>query len=564
MENRRKPAHPAATLDVNCDCKEAVIDYLTRAFPVQQMTFFRDDTGEVRSRPLFDESGHPVTNPEAEAERDNLVEQLCALPPIAAVLDAIITRFGTEMVAEVTGRTKRLITVSGGGQKLESRSARATQADSAAFMEGTKRILVFSDAGGTGRSYHASLDAKNQQQRAHLLLEPGWRADRAIQGLGRTHRTHQACSPLFRPVTTDCKGELRFTSTIARRLDSLGALTRGQRQTGGQNLFDPADNLESDYAKAALISWYHLLVAGKLTSTNLTDFQHRTGLELLDTDGVLKEDLPPIQRWLNRLLALPIGLQNCIFDEFLALVEARVAAAREAGTLDVGVETMTVETATVLDDTILRTDPVSKATSHLLTIEVTRRRNPMSLERVLRIADTDQTAVFVRNGKSGKVALRTNARSWLTEDGVAVSRIELMRPTRHEYLALDDLYETAWEECGRARFEAEWSAEVDEIRGKLDVETIRLATGLLLPIWSALPSDHLVVNRVVDAEGRSWLGRMVFPGDVPALFSKMGLDSNDVLSPAEVARAAMEGGTVTIRRPFVCEMKRVRDRKSVV
>ncbi|MCE3589748.1 strawberry notch C-terminal domain-containing protein, partial [Escherichia coli] len=111
-----------------------MIDYLTRAFPVQQMTFFRDDTGEVRSRPLFDESGHPVTNPEAEAERDNLVEQLCALPPIAAVLDAIITRFGTEMVAEVTGRTKRLITVSGGGQKLESRSARATQADSAAFM----------------------------------------------------------------------------------------------------------------------------------------------------------------------------------------------------------------------------------------------------------------------------------------------------------------------------------------------------------------------------------------------------------------------------------------------
>ncbi|AOW24674.1 MULTISPECIES: strawberry notch family protein [Sphingomonas] len=547
-----------ADLDIDLSPREAVIDYLTRAFPVQQMTFFRDDTGEVRSRPLFDESGHPVTNPEAEAERDNLVEQLCALPPIAAVLDAIITRFGTEMVAEVTGRTKRLITVSGGGQKLESRSARATQADSAAFMEGTKRILVFSDAGGTGRSYHASLDAKNQQQRAHLLLEPGWRADRAIQGLGRTHRTHQACSPLFRPVTTDCKGELRFTSTIARRLDSLGALTRGQRQTGGQNLFDPADNLESDYAKAALISWYHLLVAGKLTSTNLTDFQHRTGLELLDTDGVLKEDLPPIQRWLNRLLALPIGLQNCIFDEFLALVEARVAAAREAGTLDVGVETMTVETATVLDDTILRTDPVSKATSHLLTIEVTRRRNPMSLERVLRIADTDQTAVFVRNGKSGKVALRTNARSWLTEDGVAVSRIELMRPTRHEYLALDDLYETAWEECSRARFEAEWSAEVDEIRGKLDVETIRLATGLLLPIWSALPSDHLVVNRVVDAEGRSWLGRMVFPGDVPALFSKMGLDSNDVLSPAEVARAAMEGGTVTIRRPFVCEVKRVR------
>jgi hypothetical protein len=75
--------------------------------------------------------------------------------------------------------------------------------------------------------------------------------DRAIQGLGRTNRTHQASAPVFRPVTTDCRGERRFISTIARRLDALGALTRGQRQTGGQNLFDPADNLESDYAREA-------------------------------------------------------------------------------------------------------------------------------------------------------------------------------------------------------------------------------------------------------------------------------------------------------------------------
>src|SRR3546814_1023678 len=88
-------------------------------------------------------------------------------------------------------------------------------------MDGTKRILVFSDAGGTGRSYHADLTAKNQMRRVHFLLEPGWRADAAIQGLGRTNRTNQASAPLFRPVTTDVRGERRFISTIARRLDSL-------------------------------------------------------------------------------------------------------------------------------------------------------------------------------------------------------------------------------------------------------------------------------------------------------------------------------------------------------
>lgn len=458
----------------------------------------------------------------------------------------------------MTGRSKRIIPAAGGQQKLETRTVRSAQADAAAFMDGTKRILIFSDAGGTGRSYHASLDVPNQQQRVHLLLEPGWRADRAIQGLGRTHRTHQASAPLFRPVTTDCKGELRFTSTIARRLDSLGALTRGQRQTGGQNLFDPADNLESEYAKAALVTWFHLLVAGKLTSTTLADFEERTGLALLDADGVIKEDLPPIQRWLNRLLALPIGHQNVIFDEFLALVETRVAAARDAGTLDIGVETMQVETATILEDTLLRTDPVSGATSHLLTIEVARRRNPVTLERVLKLASADNTAVLLRNGRSGKVALRTKARSGMTEEGTPVPRVELLRPTRREFLREHDLFETAWEPCDQSVFAAAWSAEAEEAAQTVDTEIIRIATGLLLPIWSALPSDHLAVNRIVDAEGKSWLGRMVFPEHVGKLVKDLGVETPAPLSPSETLRAVQAGGSIALVRPVPCELKRSR------
>jgi hypothetical protein len=152
-------------------------------------------------------------------------------------------------------------------------------ADANAFMGGAKRILVFSDAGGTGRSYHASLDVKNQQRRMHFLLEPGWRADRAIQGSAAPIapiRLRPRCSVLSPPIAV----ARRFISTIARRLDALGALTRGQRQTGGQNLFDPADNLESDYAREALTRWYHLLHQGKLTSIGFADFCERTGLQL--------------------------------------------------------------------------------------------------------------------------------------------------------------------------------------------------------------------------------------------------------------------------------------------
>mgnify|MGYP001354718023 CR=1 FL=1 len=255
-----------------------------------------------------------------------------------------------------------------GQQRLERRSPSANVAEAQSFMEGTKRILVFSDAGGTGRSYHADLGCRNQQRRVHFLLEPGWRADNAIQGLGRTNRTNQASAPLFRPVTTDVKGERRFISTIARRLDALGALTRGQRQTGGQNLFDPADNLESDYARDALSRWFQLLYDGKLEATSFGNFVERTGLRLENPDGGLTDNLPTIQRWLNRILALPIALQNAIFDEYLGLIEARVEKAREAGTLDLGVETIAADRISILDRTVIRRDPVSGAETEILRL----------------------------------------------------------------------------------------------------------------------------------------------------------------------------------------------------
>jgi hypothetical protein len=545
-----------AEFEIDLSPREYVCDYLERAFPTRQMVVFTDDTGTARSVPMSDDDGNPVYNPDAEAARAALLEHICLLPPITSALDGLLEHFGHEHVAEVTGRTKRLVTVSDGRQKLESRSVRTSQAEAAAFMEGRKRVLVFSDAGGTGRSYHASLDATNQEQRVHLLLEPGWRADRAIQGLGRTHRTHQASTPLFRPVTTDCKGELRFTSTIARRLDTLGALTRGQRQTGGQNLFDPADNLESDFAKAALTSWFQLLHAGKLTSISLADFEDRSGLALCDEDGVLKEDLPPIQRWLNRLLALPIALQNTIFEEFLALVETRVEAARAAGRLDVGVETIMVERATVIDDTILRTDPASGTTSHLLTIEIARRKRPTSLERILDMASGHPTSQYLRNAKSGKVALSKPARSLMEEkDGTPVPRRELIRPIRSEYRRCDELAESAWEPTDRETFTAHWTAEAEHAAAQLDVETIRLATGLLLPIWSALPDDHLVVNRIADEEGQSWLGRLVFDEHVAKLYTKLGLASAEMLAPKDIAASVRSGRSVELKRPFAMTIR---------
>jgi hypothetical protein len=544
-----------AELDLDLSPLDAVIEYLERAFPTQQMQVFVDDTGTQRSAPMFDEEGRPVHNQTAIARRTEMIEHLCAMPPIKPALDGIIEHYGPEKVAEVTGRSKRLINQSDGQQRLETRSPRTNQSETDQFMDGRKPILVFSDAGGTGRSYHASLDAACQKRRIHFLLEPGWRADRAIQGLGRTHRTHQANTPLFRPVTTNCKGELRFTSTIARRLDSLGALTRGQRQTGGQNLFDPADNLESEYAKAALSTWFALLADGKLKSATLIDFQRRSGLKIVSEDGILEEDLPPIQRWLNRILALPIGMQNAIFEEFLGLVEARVSAARQAGSLDVGVETLRVEQAEVVEDIVLRTDGRTGATSHLLQLALKTRARPISLERVLERRNYADGCILLHNTKSGKAAVAEPSRHFMTEQGELIRRVILHRPLRREYHHFDDLAESAWEEAPSQTFEKLWQSEVAELAERLTTETVYLATGLLLPIWSSLPIDYLEVRRIVDEEGRSWLGRMVHELDVAKLLEKFDIASTVELSPDTIIRALRESRTIPIKQPFEATMK---------
>ena len=543
MENRRKPAPPAATLDINCDCKEYVVDYLMKSFPVRLMAVFTDENGNPRSEPMNGEHGAPVLCQAALAARERMVEQLCALPPIATALDAIIERFGTDKVAEVTGRTKRLIVGSDGRQKLQSRTPRANLAETQAFMDGDKRILVFSDAGGTGRSYHADLAAKNQARRVHFLLEPGWRADAAIQGLGRTNRTNQASAPLFRPVTTDVRGERRVISTIARRLDSLGALTRGQRQTGGQNLFDPADNLEGICAKDALHRWFGLLFTGKLEAVSLRRFQDLTGLRIEGPDGGMVDDLPTIQRWLNRILALPIALQNGIFDEFLGLVEARIDAARAAGTLDLGLETIAVESFEVLSDTLLRTDSVSGATTHLLELEIARALKPLRLERLDQLEGArGGRQRFLRNARSGRAALLVPARSLLADDGTRITRYELVRPLKRGHLTAEQLAESSWEPVDEATFRTAWQAEVDEALSSLKRERLHLATGLLLPVWDKLPADHVRVSRISASDGRSLLGREVPLHAVAEICGALGLDAAPSIAPDELVRAVLTSG----------------------
>ncbi|MDP3405803.1 MAG: strawberry notch family protein [Brevundimonas sp.] len=523
MERRLASIPPEEwnNLSIDLTPREYVLDYLREAFPVHLMEAIEDKDGNVTMVPVMDD-GRPAVSQEALARREALIERMACLPAVPGVLDALLEAFGTDAVSEITGRSRRVV-VRDGRRVVERRGASAARAETDAFMSGRKRVLIFSDAGGTGRSYHADLSAGNRQRRVHYLVEPGWRADAAIQGLGRSHRTHQASAPLFRPVTTDIQGEKRFTSTIARRLDSLGALTRGERRTAGAGLFRAEDNLESPWARRALLVFYGALAFGELASMTLETFMAKTGLKLMDSDGGLKpsDDLPPIHTFLNRLLALRISDQNALFADFDRILSGILERAAASGDLDRGLEDIEAEELEVLAKETIRTDVSTGAETALVTFSLKVRRELLSSEDALGRAE-DIAHQLVVNEKSGRAAIAELGLTTATDEDRLVSAVRLVRPDDRQTVPKKAFEESAWKLAAVADWRRVWDEEVagtDPWRTR----ELTLATGLLLPIWGRLPARGCSVRRVRAPDGRRWLGRVLDTVQARTLKAALGL-----------------------------------------
>jgi len=518
--------------------RDYVLSYLEQAFPIHAQKLVEID-GNVVAEPLRNDRGELVISREALALRDEAMMDLMALVPIPSALDQILWAFGDEAVAEVTGRSIRPLKAPDGALYIEKRAAGSNSSETRGFMEGEKDVLIFSDAGGTGRSYHAAQTAKNQKRRHHYLLEPGWRADAAIQGLGRTHRSAQVSAPFFRVCTSDVHGEKRFTSTIARRLDQLGALTKGQRETGSQGMFRDEDNLESPIARAALRGYYADLAAGRAEAMSYERFTDWTALRLIDRDGVLLEELPPIQRFLNRVLALPIHMQNALFVEFMGRIADQTERARAAGTLDLGVETLRGERILQTSTEDLWTCPRSGAVTRIIGLEVTDPVHVLSAEDAL---GRNPDKLPMVNRASGRAALISSRPTQMYDEEIVTLMRKVTRPTSGTYLEETAFEKSVWEKIDRPAFIRLWNEEADSLP-KTTTTKLYLLTGLLLPIWKDIPSGNERIYRVTPEGSASMIGRTVSEDGAAALRARFLVGTPQ--TPQEMLTAAL-GSTAPV------------------
>lgn len=528
--------------DLDLSPVEMLINMVHKAFPVEQWETVVIDGVKV-SQMVFDHAGNPVLNKEAVRQRDELIQDLQDLKAPLGPIDFIMQHLGEDKVAEVTGRTRRIIYKDGKQQVVSRNQERASAAAMADFQRDKKRVLVFSMSGGTGTSFHADLRAKNQRLRRHYIVQAGWQASPCIQGLGRTHRSNQKQPPEYILVSTDIPGHKRFLTSVARRIEQLGALTKGQRQAGA-GVFTERDNLEGPYGNPAVRWLIEDVVANKVEGFTAQDLVDELGLTgIVDDKGKLNSTkVPPVAKFLNRLLSARVERQGQWFEAFAARMDALVEKAIADGNLDTGMQELKAKRITVDEDHLVRTDQETGAETRLLRLTVVKPRTLLSFDRLeKRNAEAKDFWVNVRSGNvwyAGKPTSQTTKAGEVRDvrrlhgpggSGEAVLASELSKWSK-TWRPVADLDEA------RALWERRYAQTPTETEEKVD-----LLTGLLLPLWDRLPEQGAIYRVRLD-NGRSIIGREIKKQDLADTLRNLGVGGKAyTLDAGEAGRAVLAG-----------------------
>ena len=569
--------------------KRILLEHVETNYPTALFEVILAPDGTRSVRQVMDADGKPVEDPEAIRAKRALLLELQSLPAPENPLEQILKTFGADNVAEITGRGKRTVqrpdengqlrTVVETGRDVAMRNVEAGE-----FQEGKRKVLVFTAAGGTGFSYHDSKAQEVSSRRVHYVLQAGWRADTAVQGAGRTHRTNQHTAPVYKPASTDLSGQRRFTSAIARRLQELGSLVSGERNASGSgDMYTELDNLENPYSGPAIQALFRDSFGGSrmgglsselggLTFAQLSKVLGFTKTLLNPTTGELEtvntlidaktgalnvSKIPSVGKFLNRIMATPVAVQNRLFDEFFGRMSRLVEHAKQAGAFDAGMQTVRALLVKVVNDQVVYQHPTMPMQTRMVDVDLELPRDRKEWAQV------QDAKSYVANKKSGRIYALEPGTTRTDRSGTVENTLRktgthgVEYVPEHEVQAGDSDYQH-FKKVTKAQAERTWRKELAEMPPTKTVRETYL-TGALLPIWDRLKLPYLEFYRVMVDRGTPFLGAYVKPKDVDQLRARLGAAGSGVaLTPASAfERVLIHGQALELANGWTIKRSRV-------
>ncbi|TDI15212.1 MAG: sigma-70 family RNA polymerase sigma factor, partial [Acidobacteria bacterium] len=575
--------------------RQIIADLIERHFPLYEYIDEYDPVTQENVKVIRIVDGKPVPNQENLEKQQELLDKLADVSFPDNPLDTIVNHFGHQNVAEISGRHRRFEGTEHVLRKIEGvPRKKIDQREIERFQDGEVRIAIITGSAATGISLHSDLSKKNKQRRVFYAFQLSWSADQQLQSFGRVHRSSQSEPPVYKLLRTNLSAEERLVNATSRRLASLGALTSGSRDALGGNLFTIED-LTDVYGEAAVQVTY-----ADIRENSIEGIEGGTPLlevmGMADNDGNIKQANNAdtnVNRFLNRIMALHVDVQNAVFQHFYTHYQRIVLRAQQDGTYDMGIQPIRdrnwnkAERLTLKGEKeIVYTHPHSGAETQLIELiaefpvpRVTFEQSKGIFTRAFTgitgieaaaqdLPQMEPSAEGVTrnegwyvNKKSGKIytAYKTGRTRFVpnmkAKDPSFPSEQPLWTLTNPKGLAhdvpeyqLDPRFN--FDRQHPAEAERIWNAELTEIP-EIKTELIDILTGAVMPIYDkvvGLGDDamtNLSIVRAVLEDGSSYIGMRIGPRDIGPLRERLGIGTPlGEATPLDIYRMVLDNGAI--------------------